>query len=603
MKKIYNVLKIVIMALLMLIIFQTKSSANSISKIDMDVYIDNQGNATITEVWTTNMSKGTEGYRPYTNLGNSKISNFTVTDETGKQYQSLSNWNTNASFNSKAYKSGLHYIADGVELCWGISSYGNKTYTLKYNISNLVTQYTDTQGIYFNFINIDQKIDNVNITIRSNYKFSLDNSKIWAFGNNGTINFKNGNIVLNSGSTLSSSQYMVALVRFEKNLFNTNNISNKTFDDIYESAMSDVSDNLYNGFTKQQIYMYLISSVFKGLLYVIPIIILYKLLRKSKSKKSVTREYAPLDIGNKITKSEINYFREIPCDGDLYYAYWILLKFNVLKEEDCKNGLIGAILLDYIRKDYIKISETPKGLFDFRNNNYCIDLSNLANLEVKNNQLEKELIEILKQASGYNNLLEAKEFEEWCKTNYNIVNNWFDNVVKYQTTRLQQRRLITETIENKRNKTIITKHVDSTVRNEAIKLLGLKQFLLDYSLISERESIEVNLWEDYLIFAQLLGIAEKVEEQFSKIYPDFNRLSTINTEYTTICARALSSSVIDIVIKETIKQEKRSQKALRSHSYSRDDRYSGNDRDSGGGGNSYRSGGSSAGGSSGGGFR
>lgn len=106
-----------------------------------------------------------------------------------------------------------------------------------------------------------------------------------------------------------------------------------------------------------------------------------------------------------------------------------------------------------------------------------------------------------------------------------------------------------------------------------------------------------------MIFAQLLGIAEKVEEQFSKIYPDFNRLSTINTEYTTICARALSSSVIDIVIKETIKQERRSQKALRSHSYSRNDRYSGNDRDSGGGGNSYRSGGSSAGGSSGGGFR
>lgn len=592
MKKIYNVLKIIFITFITLIVFHTKSNANSISEIDMDVYIDNQGNATITEVWTTSMSQGTEGYRVYKNLRNSKISNFTVTDETGKLYQSLSNWNTNASFDSKAYKNGLHYISGGIELCWGISSYGNKTYTLKYNISNLVTQYNDTQGIYFNFINLDQEIGNANITIHSNYDLSLNNSKIWAFGNNGTINFKNGNIVLNSGGIVSSSQYMVALVRFEENLFNTNNKSSKSFDDIYDSAMSDVTNKSTINFKETKLYSFL-----RLLWYIIPILIVFKILTKRKSKSTATREYSPLDIGDKISKSEIKYFRGIPCNGDLYYVYWILLNFNLLKEEDCKNGLIGAILLDYIKKDYIKICETQKGLFNFKNNNYSIDLSNLINLEIKNNQLEKELIEILKQASGYNNLLEAKKFENWCKTNYSIVNNWFDNIIKHQTIRLQQKRLITETIETKRDKTIITRHVASSVREEAIQLLGLKQFLLDYSLIAEKESIEVNLWEDYLVFAQLLGIAEKVEEQFGKIYPDFNKISRINTEYTTICTRALSNSIIDIVIKETIQQEKRNQKASRSYDYS------GYDRDSGSGGSSYSDGGSSSGGSSGGGFR
>ena len=136
-------------------IFIKQVSANSIKNIDMDVYIDNNGNAVITEVWKTNLTEGTEGYKTYKNMGNSKISNFSVVDETGKEYETLSSWNTNASFNSKAYKSGVHYITDGVELCWGISSYGNKTYTLKYNVSNIVTKYTDTQGIYFNFINLD----------------------------------------------------------------------------------------------------------------------------------------------------------------------------------------------------------------------------------------------------------------------------------------------------------------------------------------------------------------------------------------------------------------------------------------------------------------
>ena len=51
-------------------------SANSINNIEMDVYIDNDGNATITEVWYVTLTQGTEGYRPYTQMGNSEISNF-----------------------------------------------------------------------------------------------------------------------------------------------------------------------------------------------------------------------------------------------------------------------------------------------------------------------------------------------------------------------------------------------------------------------------------------------------------------------------------------------------------------------------------------------
>lgn len=590
MEKTYRVIQITIIAFIMLILFQTKSYANTINEINMDVYIDNQGNATVTEVWTTNMSQGTEGYRVYTDLGNSKISNFTVTDETGTLYESLSNWNVNDSFDSKSYKNGLHYVSGGVELCWGISSYGAKTYTLKYNISNFVTQYSDTQGIYFSLIDLDQKINNANITIHSNYDFSLNNSKIWAFGNNGTINFNDGNIVLNSNGELSSSQYMVALVRFENNLFDTNNTSSKTFDDIYDSAMSDISslENILNN--KFNLFLNFIC-------YSISALIVFRIFRKRKSTSSYTREYAPLDIGNKISKDEVTYFREIPCSGDLYYAYWILLKFNILKENECKNGLIGAILLNYVKKDWIKISKTKDGLFNFRNNNYSIDLTNLSNLQAEHNELDKKFIEILIQSSGSNNLLEAKEFENWCKANYSTINYWFENVINYQTTKLQQKRLITETIKTKRNKTIITRHVDSAVRNQAIQLLGLKQFLLDYSLITEKTSIEIDLWENYLIFAQLLGIAEKVEEQFSKIYPDFNKLSKINTEYTTFCTRTLSVSIIDIVLKETLKQKRLREKASKSHYYS------GRDRNSGGGGSSYSSGGSSSGGSSGGGFR
>ena len=58
------------------------------------------------------------------------------------------------------------------------------------------------------------------------------------------------------------------------------------------------------------------------------------------------------------------------------------------------------------------------------------------------------------------------------------------------------------------------------LHRQAIELAGLKRFLLDYTLIAERTAIEVNLFENYLIYAQMMGIAKKVAKQFKELYPD-----------------------------------------------------------------------------------
>ena len=75
----------------------------------MNIYVDNNGTAHVTEEWTTNLIQGTEGYKPYYNLGESKISNFKVSMN-GKEYTYNSDYNINASFNEKKY----HYTARSV---------------------------------------------------------------------------------------------------------------------------------------------------------------------------------------------------------------------------------------------------------------------------------------------------------------------------------------------------------------------------------------------------------------------------------------------------------------------------------------------------------
>ena len=135
----------------LLFIFPMVVKANSISNIDMDIYVDKNGTAHVTEVWSAYINSGTEGYKPYYNLGNAKITNFKVS-ENGKQYTSLNSWNTSSSFENKAYKNGINYISNGLELCWGISAYGNHTYVVNYTITNFVSELTDSQMVYWTLI-------------------------------------------------------------------------------------------------------------------------------------------------------------------------------------------------------------------------------------------------------------------------------------------------------------------------------------------------------------------------------------------------------------------------------------------------------------------
>ena len=104
-------------------IFPLIVNANDISSIDMDIYLDEDGTAHVTETWSADLDQGTEGYKPYYNIGNAEITNFKVS-ENGREYTYDDSWDTDASFDEKAYKNGINYLSNGFELCWGISEYG-----------------------------------------------------------------------------------------------------------------------------------------------------------------------------------------------------------------------------------------------------------------------------------------------------------------------------------------------------------------------------------------------------------------------------------------------------------------------------------------------
>ena len=420
-------LSIIIFAIFFLLILSVKSHANSINSINMKINIDKNGNAKVEEEWDATLSQGTEGYRAFKNSKYSdiSISDFSVETDNGKEFTTLSSWNTSASFDSKSYKCGIHKISNGVELCWGISKYGTNKYILKYTINNFVSQYTDNQGIYLNLINLDQAVGEAKITISSDVaEFSLDNSRIWGFGYEGDIVFSDGDIVMNSDGRLNSSSYMVALVRFEEPLFNISKTSKYSFDEIYDTATENVdmkkhNTDIINGFNDTVTN---VGIFFFGIIGINVLLFLLIIGRVSHRMKYIDKEIVKFEKGKHISNSETELWREIPCDNNLSLSYWVATTYKIEKKETLKRGLIGAILLKWINENRIEVKKNKKGLFNLRDNKYSIFLSTISE---PTDSTEYSLYRIIKNAAGKNNILEPNELKRYCSINYTVLDSFF----------------------------------------------------------------------------------------------------------------------------------------------------------------------------------
>lgn len=244
-----KVIKILLFVILTLFFMQTIVNANSVTSFNMDIYIDNNGTANVKEVWNGNWSKNTEIYHSYKNLGNSTISNLTVSNN-GTPYTNIGKWNIDASFDSKANKCGINKISDGIELCWGISKYGSNTYTVNYTITNFVSNLTDCQMAYWNLLPpSSDKIKSAYIKIHSDFIYS-DNLDVWGFGNyGGTCYVYDGYIEMASDGALDSNEYMTILIKFPTKTFNTTNNLNNDFDyylDMAEQGATKYKDKEFN---------------------------------------------------------------------------------------------------------------------------------------------------------------------------------------------------------------------------------------------------------------------------------------------------------------------------------------------------------------------
>ena len=484
---------------------------NKIYNIDIDVYIDKEAVATITETWHVKGYDGTEWYKALRDLGDSTLSDFKVSMD-GIPLKEKP-WIVSDSLENKKGYYGINYSGADTELCFGKYDYNEHTFILEYKLDNYIFNTNDAQVLYWTYISRLQNVDfqNMSVTIRSYYSFP-DTLDVWGYGYKGYAYVKDGVISLsNEENTIMTGSYVVALVKFPQETFITDYFVDdfSSFDDVHNKAEFGSFKYDYV-ITESDTVDDIVSFGIFGT-YIAVILGIIGLV----SYSAYTSGYGYIN-NKKIKKKETLPFRDIPCNKNIYYAN-ALVALNFFQYSDM--NIMGAIILKWLREGRITIDVNQK-----------VQTINLdAKLDLPfTNESEKKLFVMMHEASE-NGILDTKGFKKWAQKHYSKFLNLFREIKQNEINRLKVEQHIRNRFDKKECKKKMV--MDDTIYEDSKKLLGLKIFLEEFSEMKNKEPIEVHLWDEYLMFASVLGIADKVAKQFKNLYPQVYEQSNFDYRY------------------------------------------------------------------------
>ena len=406
-------------------------------------------------------------------------------------------WDVDRSLARKAGRCGFNRIPGGLELCWGLGSYGTHTYSIRYRMSNVVKSLNDYDMLHLQLINeeISAPPQHVKVTIEAQNE-QIDTSwvRIWGFGFHGNASFEDGKAVYESTDKFRYESSLIALMRFNKGVFEPESVQKKDFQEVLDRAMEG-SD--YYGDAPKKTWQQKLADLFMAFLSVIVIFALFLLpfLRMLNGDKLSRRQKRKI-LGGPADK--VMWYRDLPFQGDIYKTDYVL---DLLETKRQSNGIASAMILRMIEKGYLLVSKDEKDKVEIRFNE-ALDTSLL-------DTNEKGLYDMMKQASGDDLILQDKEFSRWSQRTRN-----------QDTIRLWANGINLDAKRGLRSDNVVSgKKFSDKGKIEAQHVMGFKNFLNDFTLSSERESVEVGLWKDYLVYASLYGIADKVAKELKDIDP------------------------------------------------------------------------------------
>lgn len=495
--------------------FAAFADEQRVHDLDINVTLIGNGNAVIHERWDVHTGDQiTEWYLPRTNLGDIQITDFSVFSD-NVPLTDDGEWNVERSLKQKAGKFGIVHKGDGVELCWGIGEYGDHVFEPVYVMARAVKTLNDYDMLHLQLVTDELAAppQHVRVSIQvagqgENELVQLDtaNCRVWGFGFHGTAAYEDGKVVFESTEPFGYHSSVIALLRFEKGIFSSPSVQALDFQAVLDQAMVG-ADFGPRGEEEEEDdpVADAIALFFMGLTGWVVGKKFYRTFTGKVSKRDKRRL-----LGT--TEGAISWYHDIPMNGDLIAADYALTR---LGEDRKKNALASAEILRMIYKGYLDVQKDASGKVEIT---FSKDKQGKSPID----PIAGDLWSMMLEASGDDRVLQDDEFSSWSNSNRRRLSNWTEKVNLMGINTFREQKWMPSASER----------FTPAGQTETQHLIGFKKYLSDFTISNEREAREVHLWQEYLVYATLFGIATQVARQLKDIDPVLFE-KAVGFDYTT----------------------------------------------------------------------
>lgn len=578
---------------------QSKAGNLKLNNLDFQAQINADGSMDVTETWDINIKSTNTLYKTF-KTDNSKysgITNATVTDITNgiqNNFIQTSEW---AYHVAKGYYYGTENDDDDFEIGWGVgldNSSARREYKISYTVKDAITKYNDYAELYWQFVGSTFEVDANKITgtilLPSNVN-NKDEIKVWGHTKNlnGTIYATDTNKIEFEVDNFKNGTYVEVRTLFPTNLITiTGRIKNKnTLDNVVKEETKWA--NKANASRKRQEWMdknfkYVLFGAWLGLNILLGVFFFKKTIKYWKKLKGLNK-FEPT--------TKLEYYRDLPDEDSTPGEAYKTMNENVTEFTDQNFGKIfSATVLDLTLRGYIEIQQEKKTL---GKDIVTITLKKQVSDGLPIN--EERIMTFIIKATNKKDTITLKELEKYIKNNPSKIESLLTETYSSVDNQLIGKGIISSIgqKEYKEYKEKAGAYIGSTIFfimfisffvekfifplliliinailcSRIVKRIniltqkgvdtkeqwkGLKKYMEDFSLLKEREIPELVIWEKYLVYATVMGIADKVIKQLKIVYPNFEEMTNsigtytcmnvmMHTDFSSSFSSAISSSI------------------------------------------------------------
>ncbi len=578
-----KIIFILIFAIIILLGLTTKSNASLyLNNLDFYAEIDTNGNMNVTETWNIRISNTNTLYKTFELDENkySGITNVQVSEVGRGDFTETDEW---------AYHLTKDYYFGGInddgkfEISFGVGlddSTATNTYKISYTVVDAIKKYDDCAELYWQFLGSDAAVDASKITGTIKLPSEADSKediRVW-----GHVETLNGEIYVTSTDTVEfsldnyiSGNYVEVRIAMPSEMIETaeRTYNKNVLPSIIEEETEWANEANVRRERKQRNEK-IIKTVIIAVMVIIDIILLRQTVKYIKIFKN-TKKLIPTE--------KYEYFREKPDKNSTPADALFLYNNGVNAASTAFGNVFSATLLNLSLKGYFKITveQNEKGKKE--------TLIYKTKKDIEDLQYEEERIaRFVKNAIDSKEKITIKELQKYIRNHASSVSS----LIEKTGIETKNKNKMTENFDEEKSKekskyigiaivyfavamfcitflpvvilliinAILALMINGKLSNltqkgidEREKWKGLKKYMEDFSLLNEKEIPALEVWEEYLVYATVFGIADKVIKQLKMVYPqidemdDFNTASYIylmsHTNFNSSFSKAINSSI------------------------------------------------------------